>query len=128
MPVNIVWDDAAKTILRMDITSPGVSWDEYNSRIDDMITLTKDVEHRVDIVINAGATPMSPGSPIPHIRRTFKLLPSHVHLLVNVVTDRFARVIVVAVGPMVFGNNFKAVETLEDARTVIDKDRATVKR
>ena len=118
MSITVLWDDEAKTVLRLDFQLP-VSWKDLEVAGDEIVVLAKASDYRIDMIINAGETPMPPGSPVPHLKRLFKVLPSNIGLVVNVVTNLFARAMVSAIGPLQFGNKFRAIQTLEEARQLI---------
>jgi len=122
MPMTVNWDDAEQTIIMATISDP-MTWDAFNDGVDEVIRLAESVPHRVDVISNAGATPMPPGSPLPHLRRAFQSLPRNVGLAVSVITNVFARIMSLVVGQTYFGSRFKVVESLEAARETIERAR-----
>ena len=123
MPMTVNWDDAEQTLIMATISDP-MTWDAFNAGVDEMIRLAESVPHRVDIISNAGATPMPPGSPMPHLRRAFQRLPRNVGLVVGTITNVFARTMSLIVGQTYFGSRFKVVESLESARDAIQRAKA----
>lgn len=123
MPMNVTWDDPEKTIIRADILPP-MTWQMYDDGVDEIVRLAKSVPYRVDIINHAGTTPMPPGSPLPHLKRAFRLLPSNVGMLISSINNVFARTMTSVVGRAYFGPRFKVVETVEIGWDIIYKERA----
>jgi hypothetical protein len=122
MPIDAHWDDAEQTIIRMDFSLP-VSWEQFDAAIDTAIQLAQSVDHRVDILGNAGTIPMPPGSPIPHMQRAFRMIPRNVGLVVSPTLNPFARAILSTIARMYLGNRFQAAQSLEHAYRIIETSR-----
>lgn len=124
MPMQVVWDDDAKTILRTDIIAP-ITWEEFDTEIEIMNQFAASIPYPIDLIINPGSTPMPlVGSPIPHIKRAFRLRPDNVRVVVCVASNTFARVITAAIGEIHIGARSRVFESLDDARECIQKARA----
>ncbi|MEO8613187.1 MAG: hypothetical protein ABI690_35175 [Chloroflexota bacterium] len=123
MPINVRWDDEAKTIVRLDFIAP-VSWETFQDAMDRAAKLAESVNYRVDVLSIPGVVPMPPGSPVPQVQRAFKKLPRNVGVVVMLTSNAFARTIVSTVGGMYIGKRYKAVETIDEAYRLIDAHRA----
>lgn len=123
MPIDVDWDDAEQTIIRMDFSLP-VSWEMFDTGIDRVVQLADSVNHRVDLLGNAGTVPMPPGSPIPHMQRAFKMIPVNIGLIVSPTLNPFARAILSTVAHMYVGSRFQPAKSLEHAYRIIEAHRA----
>jgi hypothetical protein len=123
MPIDVRWDDEAKTIVRLDFIAP-VSWDMFQDAIDRAAKLAESVNYRVDVLSIPGEVPMPPGSPVPQVQRAFKKLPRNVGFVVMLTSNAFARTIVSTVGGMYIGKRFKAAESIDEAYRLINAHRA----
>jgi hypothetical protein len=123
MPIDVRWDDEAKTIVRLDFVSP-VSWEVFQDAMDRAAKLAESVDYRVDVLSIPGEVPMPPGSPVPQVQRAFKKLPRNVGLVIMLTSNAFARTIVSTVGSMYIGKRYKAAENFDEAYRLIDAHRA----
>jgi hypothetical protein len=126
MPLQVMWDDEAKTIIR----SEGVgewTWEEFHEGLQKVVQMMKTVNHRVDLIIHNRPDSHSPkGSGMPHFQRAIRIMPPNVGCTVFVNTNTFARAII-SIFTTVYKNkasaHFVMAATLEDARELILEDR-----
>lgn len=123
MPIEVNWDDAEQTIIRMDFSLP-VTWENFDDSIDRVVQLADSVNHRVDLLGNAGTVPMPPGSPIPHMQRAFKMIPVNIGIIVSPTLNPFARAILSTVARMYVGSRFQPAQSLDHAYRLIAASRA----
>jgi hypothetical protein len=122
MPMTVDWDDAEHTLILATISDP-TTWDDFNRGVDEIVRLAHTVPHRVDVICDAGPTPMPPGSPLPYLKRAFQLMPKNVGVVVSPITNVFARTMSTIVGQAYFGSRYKVVESLEAAREAVERAR-----
>jgi hypothetical protein len=123
MPIDVKWDDAEQTIIRMDY-SPPVSWEMFDSAMNRVVHLADSVNHRVDLLGNSGTVPMPHGSPIPHMQRAFKMMPVNIGVIVSPTLNPFARAILSTVAHIYVGDRFQAAKSLDHAYLLIEAHRA----
>ena len=103
MAANVVWDDEAHSIIRIDLS--GFTWAEYHAAVQEAVQTASQQSQRVDVIINnPGSLPS--GNPLPHLRESIhqlgqiptlgtivsinsQRLPGFVRRLVNVVLHSF---------------------------------------
>ena len=66
MAVNVIWDDAGKTILRYDFVG-NWTWDEFFVAAAEFHAQLESVEHKVDTVINLLESAGIPGNTLSHV-------------------------------------------------------------
>lgn len=126
MPLNVVWDNEAKTIIR----SEGVgewTWEEFHEALQKIVEMMKTVEHRVDLIHNHVPGSRRPsGSGMPHFQRAIRIMPPNIGLNIFVNTNSFGRAIV-SIFTRVYGGQSSGklimVASLEEAYALIRKDR-----
>jgi hypothetical protein len=127
MPLNVFWDNEAKTIIRSEGEGEW-TWEEFHEGLQKIVEMMKTVDHRVDLIHNHQPGSKRPsGSGMPHFQRAIRVMPPNVGLTVFVNTNAFARAIV-AIFTRVYskqaGGNFVMVGSLEEAYNLIAKERA----
>ncbi len=84
MPIATVWDDTAKTIIRLDYDGSW-EWDDYDRAIDQAIEMAAATPQRVDLIINTiGGNSPPRGNSLWHIRRAMRLSPANMGITVTV--------------------------------------------
>lgn len=125
MAISVLWDDENETIIRSE-SGGHWTWEEYHEAVEQVVILANSVSHRVDLIINAlpGAAAPS-GSSMPHYQRAQRIMPKNVRLNIIVNTNTFGRMIINTFTRLNKGGlKVVAAGTLEEARTVIARDRA----
>lgn len=127
MPLNVFWDDEAKTIIR----SEGVgawTWDEFHESLEKIVDMAQTVEHRIDLIhFPQPGSHVPPGSGVPHYQRAMRTMPPNVGLNIFINANTFGRMII-SIFMNVYGSGqtngkLAAVASLEDAYKLIRKDR-----
>ena len=92
MPIEIQWDDEAKTIIRENYLGQW-TWDNFFAMSNQAAEMMKTVDHRVDILANMkdGIMPTS-GASMSNSRKVLLALPSNWGVIV-VVTNSFVSVL-----------------------------------
>lgn len=118
MPITVVWDNSAHTVIRLDYRLPIASWEEYRAAARETAALANTVPHAVSVIHNAGGVPMPAGSPFPHVQYAAGVMPPNVGMIVAVVSNRFVQTLLpIILRPLV--KNFTFAASLDDARHML---------
>lgn len=125
MPIEIQWDDDAKTIIRENYLGQW-TWDNFFAMSTQAAEMMQTVDHRVDILANMkdGIMPMS-GASMSNSRQVLLALPSNWGVIV-VVTNSFVSVLasVFKQFDVQLGTKMHTTDSLEKAYQIIAADRA----
>jgi hypothetical protein len=125
MPVQVVWDDEAQTVVRQ-IYEGHTILDDYISATDEVARLAKTVPHTIHSVMDRTRIVRTPGSMLPAMRYANQHVPPNLGLRIVLKASMFTRIIVDVgrrVAPHLVQNLF-FVETLDEARALIEKHRS----
>lgn len=126
MPMTPTWYDDTKTILVFEFVQPHITtWDEYHIAIDKGWAMIREMPHDVFAVIDAGDTPMPQGNPMPHLRRSLRMLPPNVPTTINIVDNMFAEAILNMLKKIQMTRKMVIVNTWDDAHQYINDYFAT---
>ncbi len=114
--ITVTWDNAEKTIVRLDYADPVKTWDEYHAAVAESNALAQTVSHPVDLIHNPGATKMPPGNALMQISRAMRAQPDNVGSIYMVVKDSLARRILETLMRLFVTRNMHFADTLEEAR------------
>lgn len=120
MPVEVVWDDEAQTIVRQ-IYSDHLKLEDYMTATDEVVRMARSVPHTVHSIMDRTSALSTPGVLLPAMRHANNTLPSNVGLRVIINATLFTRVLVDLgrrIAPNAI-NNIHFVDSLEEARSVI---------
>jgi hypothetical protein len=126
MPIHLVWDDEALSIVRWDVDGAWSWEDVYNATLKGA-EMARNRPHRVDFIINlqkSGPIPM--GSPLSQTRSLTRYAPPNWGVTVYTPMNAFVRAlhgVFVKVYPDVGSRQLVAV-SLEQARQLIADSRA----
>ncbi|MBZ0293490.1 MAG: hypothetical protein K8L99_13060 [Anaerolineae bacterium] len=126
MPVNTLWDNDEKTIIRVE-NEGHWTWEEFHHALENIVKMIESVDHHVDIInIDRPGASMPISSPIQHFQRAAQLFAPYSVLNINVISSPFARMLtkVLAGIPVISSPYVKHVESLEEAYALIEADRA----
>jgi hypothetical protein len=127
MTIHVLWDDAAKTIIRSESEGQW-TWEEYHESLARIVEMVRSVDHRVDLIQlrRPGSTPPS-SSGMPHYQRAMRILPENTGLNVIINTNTIARS-VANIFTRLYGRRTRGaivlVGSLDEAHKVITADRA----
>src|SRR4051812_15943586 len=76
MPMNVVWDDDAKTIVRCDYEGKW-TWNDVSICYDEVVKLMKTVPHPVSIIHNMAQSAGIPNGAITNVHRFTAHLPDN---------------------------------------------------
>jgi len=124
MPIQVLWDNDEKMIVRLDYSEPVADWKVYDDGVDESFRLAATVNHPVYLIHNAGKVPMPKGSAFPHIQRAVRLTPPNVRFAVPIVENMLARTILLIITKPLMGSKMIPAATLKDAREMISRDMA----
>lgn len=126
MPMTPNWYDDTKTILVFKFTEPAITtWDEYDLAIDEGWAMIRAVKHDVFPVFAAGTTPMPTGNPMPHLRRSLRILPKNVPTTLNIVDNRFVEAILQMLRSIHMSDKMVLIHTWAEAEAYIKDYFAT---
>jgi hypothetical protein len=93
MPINVCWDDAAQTIIRLDVRP--YTWEEFHSAFEEAFALAQTVPYRVDFIIDAPPTIHTPTpNYLPHLQLVFADVPANAGMFVLAGGSAFGKLIV----------------------------------
>ena len=77
MPITVAWDNAARTIVRIERTTPW-DWSDFDRGVDDSYASIRSVDHIVYTINIISADEKFPqGRPMPHINRIVRQRPQY---------------------------------------------------
>ncbi|MEO8611214.1 MAG: hypothetical protein ABI690_25180 [Chloroflexota bacterium] len=120
MPVQVVWDDEAQTILRQ-IYSGHLKMEDYIQGTDEFGRMARTVTHPVHSIMDRSKVISTPGIILPAMRYANNNLPPNLDLRIVVKASMFTRVIVDLgrrAAPKL-ANNVYFVDTVEEAHRVV---------
>lgn len=126
MPITNSWDNAEKTIVRMEI-SGAWTWDEMNRAFNESTAMLDSVNHIVYQIVDMSQSQHTPGNFIPNARNLMKRRHPRLGIAVFVGANAmviglwrmFARVYTIIAREQ----NFTFVGTLDEARALIVEAR-----
>lgn len=125
MPVEVVWDDEAKTIIRQ-IYSGRVILDDYYLATNKFVELANSVSHPVHSIMDRRDVLMSQGSYLRVMRYANEKMPDNIGLRV-IINGNVMTKIMVNIGERIAPrliSQIHLVDTLEEAHAVIAKHKA----
>jgi hypothetical protein len=131
MKIQIVWDDAARTILRHTY-QPGWTLDDYHHLVDVNHEMLMSVDHCVDIISDFTDSRTTPTQLISAMTHMENRLPRYEQVSVLVQAPFFIRIMVESGLRLMKGRNQRVAvrfaTSLEEARFYIEQFRATTPR
>ncbi len=128
MPINVVWDDVQKTIIRWDFSDPW-NWDEFRTAFEKSVEMNDDTGRRVDVIPYVGDSRIPvPTGAMGEFTRIARETPANTGLVVITGGTRFANA-VISVFSRIYGQlaaNWRMADSLEKARGMIAADRVRV--
>jgi len=126
MPMDVYWANDEKTVIHTKSMGKW-TWDEYHSALDQIMTMFREVDRRVDLNnIETPGSSMPPGSPQPHFERATKIFPENAGMNV-LVTSKLAAKFMLSIWSRLPGNKLgdaiQVVGSLEEAYDLIEKDK-----
>jgi hypothetical protein len=128
VPFDLHWDDDHHTILRIDIHGDS-TWEQQYKVVDEAVETLQGVSYRLDVIVHI-VGPIPPGDPIPHLKDAVSKLRACPNLGLVVIVNK--RTFYRSIAELVLRLAYRAgsphhggfVDTLDDARQVIAKNRA----
>jgi hypothetical protein len=120
MPVQVVWDDEAQTVLRQ-IYEGHTTLNDYIFAIDEVARLAKTVSYTIHSIMDRTRIVSTPGSLLPAMRYANQHVPPNLGLRVVVKASLFTRIVVDLgrrVAPRLM-QNIHFVDNLDEARALI---------
>ncbi|MFQ3566133.1 MAG: hypothetical protein SNJ59_03965 [Aggregatilineales bacterium] len=126
MPVNMLWDDAEKSILRFEYQGKWM-WEEVESAMKQANAELTTVQHRVDTIHDLTGSSGLPSNALSHASSLSRHIPAQAGIsvvtgsstLINTLLSVFSKVY-----PQ-FGSRYKNASTLEEAYALIERSRAS---
>jgi hypothetical protein len=120
MPIEIIWDNDSRTILRLDFEGSW-AWKDYDHAVEEAYRQVREVTNTVDVILNLFySDPVPPLKSLKSFQRTLSQKPANVRTFVAVSNDTFA------CGLCVSFLKALAVGTLEQARALLASRAETV--
>jgi len=122
MPIQVVWDNDAKTVIRQ-IYSGQLTLQDYIVATNEMERMIKGVPHTVHSLMDRTEVVSAPGIVLPAMRYANSHVPPNLGIRVIIKGDMFTHVIVDIgrrVAPRLI-HDIYFVDSLEEGRAVIDK-------
>ena len=120
MPVQVIWDDEARTCLR-HIYIGNLTIDDYINAVNEVEQMSKSVSHTVHSIMDRSQVLTTPAVMLPVMRYANKHVPPNLGLRVIIKGGMFTRAIVDLgrrVAPRLAQNIYFAND-LDDARAII---------
>ncbi len=126
MPVSIAWDDEAQTTVRYDYVGKWV-WEEVYAVYDKANAMIASVPYPVSIIHNLAESEGSPSGALTHARRITMSIPENWDTSVVVGSGAFTESLLSIFSKVYrkLGDHYKTAHTLDEARAIISKHRAT---
>ena len=122
MPINVVWDNNAKTIIRQIYTGK-LTLQDYIMATNELEQMAKEVTHTVHSLMDRTDVTSAPGIVLPAMRYANSHVPPNLGIRVIIRGDMFTHVIVDIgrrVAPRLI-HDIYFVDSLEEGRAVIAK-------
>ena len=116
MPVEVIWDDEEKTIIRQ-IYSGVVVLDDYKAATDQFVEMANSVDHTVHSILDRREIEKSEGSFLKAMQYANKLMPDHVGMRIVMQPNRMTKTMI-NMGQYLAPNLVKNIgyaETIEEA-------------
>lgn len=130
MGIEVVWDDDEHTMVRYIMEDPW-TWDDLGNAFRQTHAMMDTVEHKVHSIMDMRKTRNIPSHAFTRIKQAGVNdpgHPNHSRLTVFVGASLFAKALLSVIGRTYRGlndyNDFRFVETLEQAYTLLEKERA----
>ncbi|MCL4255967.1 MAG: hypothetical protein KJ043_19575 [Anaerolineae bacterium] len=125
MPINVVWDDEEKTIVRQTYGQE-ISIAEYYDGVKKRLELISSVDHPVDLIIDLRGANTNLKGVLTASRYANKHVPPNQRFVVLVGANLFVKSLVNVLGKILpkISNTIYFVETPEVAKQLIDENRA----
>jgi hypothetical protein len=119
--INVEWDNAEKTTIRLDYFEPIASWDEYQNAVKESYEMARSQAQNVYIIHNPGEATMPAGNAIAQIRRAVHAAPANTTAILMVISNDFARrILQVVIKITMSRKQFYFASSMEEARRVIE--------
>lgn len=123
MGIQVVWDDAARTIIRWDF-DPEWTWDDFHAAFQREAELSASVGYRVDVIPDTTRSNIANMGMLTEFRRIASKSPPNTGLIVITGGNRFANTIIQTFKRVYRIAHWKTAATLDEARRIIQADRA----
>lgn len=130
MGIQVVWENDEHTVLRYVIEDPW-SWDDLGNAFRQMHAMMDTVDHKVHSIMDMRKTRNIPTNAFTQIKRAGVNdpgHPNHSRLTVFVGASLFAKALLSVIGrtyrTLNEYNDFRFVETVEQAHALLQKERA----
>lgn len=126
MPVEVIWDDEAKTIIRQ-IYSGRVILDDYYKATDQFVKLANSVDYTVHSIMDRQDVLISEGSYLQVMRYANKIMPDNIGIRAIIKANVMTRMMInigSRLAPRLV-SQIRLVNNLEEARQVIEANKAS---
>lgn len=126
MPIDVIWDDEAKTIIRQ-IYSGRVILDDYYKATDQFVKLANSVDYTVHSIMDRQDVLISEGSYLQVMRYANKIMPDNIGIRAIIKANVMTRMMInigSRLAPRLV-SQIRLVNNLEEARQVIEANKAS---
>jgi hypothetical protein len=125
MPIDVVWDDEAETIIRWNFSDPW-NWQEFRAAFEKSMEIGGHLPYRVDVIpyLANSRIPVPTGA-LGEFNRIARTTPKNVGLVVITGGNVLTRTII-DLFTQVYGkaaHNWHTIDSLDKARAMIADDR-----
>jgi hypothetical protein len=126
MPVNMLWDDAEKSILRFEYQGKW-TWEEVN---DTMVKANLELtaaQHRVDTIHDFTGSSGLPSNALSHASNLSRQIPMQTGISVVTGSSAFINTMLSVFSKVYpqLGSRYKSAHTLDEAHALIERSRAS---
>ncbi len=124
MPITVAWDNDEKTIIKICLTNPVLSWEEQDAAMLQVSEMACTVTHAVYVLVDGGSAAMPPGNALQHLRHSLESIPPNVKTLVGCADNPFVMTVIGTLARLMGSKRLRFVRGLGEAYAVIRKAQA----
>jgi hypothetical protein len=123
MPIDVFWDDEAKTILRANFVGDW-TWEDYHAANALLLKLGAEIDHRFDIIVDLSmSNGLPPGNILDNVARAQNISPPNLGINVTIQIPKRVEALRPIVKQIVGHHKYYSADTLEDAYAIIQSVR-----
>ena len=117
MPIEVEWDNAEQTILRLDFHAPW-NWEAYEAAVLKSSQLIGTAAQPVVMIVNGATIEQLPQGALSHFRQSEFLVPGNLGCICVVNANPLIRLVISTVGKLSpqIGKRLRIADSLEEAR------------
>jgi hypothetical protein len=132
MGVKLSWDTVSQNVIYWQFDSQW-NWDDFSQALEDAYDMGREKGQRgrengqrVDVMVDARSTRIVPNGAFPHLKRAAEASPGNTGLIVVITESAFINALMSTLLKIYhdLGKRYRVVHSLDEARALIDEDRA----